>query len=814
MNQAGEGGQNALTIRQSSPWAGAVAVHQSSGDEQRTEAVSAVAGDEQARAVLRLVPNSLLLGTDGTILEAHASLTPLLGHMAAELTGQPFLPRFLHPDELTETQEWLATLPVGSVTATRLLRLKHKAGVWLEVEAHGSRLPATILLLLRDVTPQRRTERLLRRGEERMRTFLELSEEGVWCCELDQPIPVTLAVAEQIDLIFQRGYMSECNNAMARMYGYARAEEIIGKRLDALLPADDPHNRAFLEAFIASGYQLRDAETHERDREGRALYFVNNLTGYVENGGLRRAWGMQQDITARRCMEEALRASESKYRQLVENLEQCIFLKDRQFRYAAVNRRFCLNLDKSEEDILGRTDFDLFPRHLAEKYRADDELVLGQHRRLEMEETTLIQGRPRTVRVIKTPVQDGLGHATGVLSIYWDVSEQRALEAHLRHAQKMDAIGQLAQGVAHDFNNMLTGILGSLDLAMRSLPEGEPCRDLLQTAEHAAQRAGSLVRRLMSFSQRRRLRLETLGLGEGLQESLELLRHTLDARVTLNLRFPSTTWQVQGDRDQLNQVVMNLGLNARDAMPDGGTLAIAASNVLVTEEYARRQLRARPGEFVCLKVSDTGNGIPEEVRPRLFEPFVTTKGADKGLGLGLALAFGIVEQHRGWIDCETATGKGTAFSVYLPRDVSPLAPMAPPQATPTPSRGHETVLLAEDESILRQLGSTILERYGYRVLVAEDGQQAVELFTQLRDRIDLVILDLSMPRLSGQEACVKLREMKPDVRVMFTSGFTEELLALAEEGDAHGYLGKPYRPEELAAAVRAAIDGSAPRVVR
>lgn len=784
------------------------------GNDQFAEPAPPSAGEELGRLLLRALPETVLVTPEGEVRAAHPCLLSLLGYEPADLTGQQFLPHLCHPEDLAAAQQWWAALPQAMEPAPHRVRLRHKAKGWVATEITCIPLPSLWGLLLRDVTSQRRQERLFQRSQERLRTFLELSNEGVWCFELDRPVAISLPPQVQVGLFFQHAYLTDCNDAMARMFGHDRAEEIIGQRLDAFMHVEDPNNLAFLEAFVASGYQLRDAESHERDKDGRSVYFLNSLVGYVEDGALRRAWGVQRDITARKLMEEELRASESRYRQLVENLEQSIFLKDRQFRYVAVNRRFCLNLDKSEEQILGHTDYDLLPRHLADKYRADDEIVLRQGRRLEMEETAQIQGRFRTVRVIKTPVQDGLGRTTGVLSIYWDVSEQRALEAHLRHAQKMDAIGQVAQGVANDFNNMITGILGNLDLVLRNFKADDPNRELLHTAERATQRAGTLVRRLMSFSQRRKLRLEGLKLNECLPEAVELLRHTLDSRTELMLRCPTGTWPIQGDRDQLNQVVMNLGLNARDAMPDGGTLTISVTNVLVTEEYARRNLRARPGEFVCLKVTDTGSGIPEELRPRLFEPFFTTKGADKGLGLGLALVFGIVEQHRGWIDCESEVGQGSTFSIYLPRDVTPATPHSTPVMAGAALRGHETILLAEDEAILRRLGGTILERYGYRVLLADDGVQAVDLFRQAGGRIDLVILDLSMPRLSGQETCHKLREIQPDVRVMFTSGFTDELQALAEDGDVQGYLGKPYRPEELAAAVRAAIDGGVTKVVK
>src|SRR5438132_8651837 len=274
---------------------------------------------------------------------------------------------------------------------------------------------------------------------------------------------------------------------------------------------------------------------------------------------------------------------------------------------------FCRQVGLSEVEIIGKTDFDFYPAHLAEKYRADDRLVLGEGKRLEQEEQNFSDGVLRTVRVIKTPVKDDQGKIAGVLGIFWDVTEQRALEAQLRQAQKMDAIGQLAGGVAHDFNNLLTVILGNVSLLQAGLPKEDARRELLHATERAALRAAELTSKMLGFSRRTTLRLEPASLNYALDESVILLRRGIDPRITLHVKKCPDLWLVNADTGQINQVLMNLCLNARDAMPEGGMLTLETENVTLDESAVRLHLEAHSGEYVRLSVSDTGEGIPPDV---------------------------------------------------------------------------------------------------------------------------------------------------------------------------------------------------------
>jgi CheY-like chemotaxis protein len=369
----------------------------------------------------------------------------------------------------------------------------------------------------------------------------------------------------------------------------------------------------------------------------------------------------------------------------------------------------------------------------------------------------------------------------------------------------MEAIGQLAGGIAHDFNNLLTAILGNVSLLLSQVTPAEPSGELLRETEQAALRAAELTGQLLGFSRQTVLRLKPTNLNPVIQETVAILRRTIDPRITVEVQAEPTLWTVQADPGQMNQILMNLCINARDAMSDGGQLCLETANIVVDETFHLQHLEAQPGDYVRLRVRDSGHGIPEEIRSRIFDPFFTTKAPGKGTGLGLAMVFGIVKQHHGWIECHSEVGRGTDFDIYLPRFREDAAVAEPPAAHDVPG-GKETILLVDDEAIIRNVGRTILQRYGYRVLLAEDGQEALELYQRAGRDIDLVILDLTMPRLSGYDTLRHLRRIDPEVRVLFSSGYAAEKVLGNDTGGVLGFVNKPYRPQDLATTVRQVLD--------
>src|SRR5579884_542331 len=633
--------------------------------------------------------------------------------------------------------------------------------------------------------------------------------------------------------------MLEVNSMAQHLSGFSR-EELLQLPTPSLFRSDDPEGFSRLAQAYRQAVPFHSQEGFWLRRRKAGGWVPVNLT--VTR--LRTACGVLGlitacDISERRRHEEALRTSEANCRSLLENLEQSIFLKDAGLRFIAANRRFCEAVGLSEAEILGKTDFDFYPPELAEKYRADDRWVLSEGRRLELEEKNLFKGQLRRVRVIKTPVRDHQERISGVLGIFWDVTEQHALEEQLRQAQKMEAVGQLAGGVAHDFNNLLTAILGNLSLIQSSLPPSDPHRSLVEASERAAWRAATLTRQLLGFSRRTMLHPEALNANNTVNEVVGLLKRTIDPRILLQTHNAPDLWLVQADPNQISQVLMNLCLNARDAVQpllegsqarspwqsddtnasvdgDTGTLVdctqrlavilLETANVVFREDDLHAHVQARPGEFVRVRVCDNGTGIASEVQEHIFEPFFTTKGPDKGTGLGLAMVFGIVQQHRGWIEYHSVPGQGTRFDIYLPRHCTAVAPSAMLDQNGKPRGGSETILLVDDEALVRNLGRTILEKFGYTVLLADDGQEALDIYRRDPGQIDLIILDLTMPRVSGRDALHQLLEINADVCVLIASGYSAEHLSAEDHEHICGFVNKPYRPDDLALAVRTALD--------
>jgi two-component system, cell cycle sensor histidine kinase and response regulator CckA len=418
----------------------------------------------------------------------------------------------------------------------------------------------------------------------------------------------------------------------------------------------------------------------------------------------------------------------------------------------------------------------------------------------------------RWLQIVVDPIWDQANGLTGAVYILSDVTEHWRLEEQLRQAQKLQAVGQLAGGIAHDFNNLLAAILGNVSLLLEGGPHLPPKTELLRTVEKAALRAADLTRQLLGFSRQNILWLKPLDLQEAVDEVLKILHRTIDPRITVEVRSGPDLGRVRADANQVNQVLLNLCLNARDAMPEGGRLLLETQNATLDADAARRHVDAAAGEFVRLRVQDTGHGIPEEIRSRIFEPFFTTKEPGQGTGLGLAMVFGIVKQHHGWVECTSVVGQGTTFDVYLPRCTD--EPPAPPARArnPGPTTGTETILLVDDEAMVRDLGRLILRNAGYRVHLAEDGRQAVDLYRREHPHIDLVILDLTMPHLSGRDTLRELMAINSRARVLLTSGYSAEEKLPAGLAGVMGFLPKPYRQDELLHTVRAVLDQpAAPR---
>jgi two-component system cell cycle sensor histidine kinase/response regulator CckA len=417
------------------------------------------------------------------------------------------------------------------------------------------------------------------------------------------------------------------------------------------------------------------------------------------------------------------------------------------------------------------------------------------------------EGRVRWVHEQAELERDAQGLPVRLVGIVRDITDQRVLAEQLRQAQKMEAVGQLAGGVAHDFNNLLTVVQGhaSLLLAMQGLPPG--ATESAQQIAEAAERASSLTRQLLTFSRQQLLRLRPLDLNGIVAGMTRMLRRIVGEHIALHEGLASSLPRVLADTGMMEQVIMNLVVNARDAMPKGGRLSLQTSVVELDAASVAQSPSARAGRYVVLSISDTGSGIEPEHLPHIFEPFFTTKGVGHGTGLGLATVYGIIQQHQGWITVDTEPGHGTKFSIFLPITEAAAEP-APESTGPGVAGGGETILVAEDEAAVRLLVQSILSRHGYRVLVAENAAEALQVWHSVAGKVDLLLTDLVMPgELSGRELAERLLREQPHLKVIFTSGYSaESLTANALTDAATAFLQKPYRPEKLVVAVRECLD--------
>jgi len=512
----------------------------------------------------------------------------------------------------------------------------------------------------------------------------------------------------------------------------------------------------------------------------------------------------------RRRAEEALRESEKRLQAILDNSPAIIFLKNTEGRYLYVNPQFARLTPLTREQILGKTDAEIFLPEQAAAFRANDLKVLQAGVALEFEEVADQQDGPHTSIVSKFPLRNAEGKVYAICAIATDITERKSLEAQLRQSQKMEAIGQLAGGIAHDFNNLLTVINGYSELVLLSLPVEHPHCATFEQIRQAGEKASRLIRQLMAFSRQQVLQPKVLDLNAVVANIDTMLQRVIGEDIDLLTILSPGLASVKADPGQIEQVLMNLVLNARDAMPNGGRLTIETADVVLDTDYARTHVAVNPGRYVMLAVSDNGCGMDAETQARIFEPFFTTKDLGKGTGLGLSTVYGIVKQSGGNIGVYSEPGRGTTFRIYLPRIRKAPETVEPEEAREPLPRGSETILLVEDEAGVRTLAKTILQIQGYTVLDAAQGKDAFLLSGQHEGLIHLMVTDMVMPEMSGREVADRLKPLRPNMKVLFMSGFTDKALVHNGELDPGiAFLQKPFTPQTLARKVREVLDSPA-----
>jgi PAS domain S-box-containing protein len=601
------------------------------------------------------------------------------------------------------------------------------------------------------------------------------------------------------------GRITYTNLSCQRALGYEPGE-MVGMQITQIMePLRSTPSRDARTAYDAVS-TLYEAELVAKDG-GIAPYEISSSVVGDESGPRARLL-IARDISARRHAEQALRRSDEAFRAAAEGSFDSLFLLEamrdetgrlEDFRLVDLNRR-ALKLGHSRRNrVLGRPLRELLSQKTHQIFFKRCVRVLETREPLEEEVApNASEIDAAWLRYQIVPLANGLAVTAR------DVTERRRLEEELRHSQKMEAVGRLAGGIAHDFNNLLTAINGYSDLLLERVSRDNPLRADLQEIHRAGERAAALTHQLLAFSRRQVLKPERLNLNTVIGEMENMLRRLIGEHIEVRTNLAPDLGPVRADRGQIQQVLMNLVVNARDAMETGGVLSLETANCGDAAE--RREFGAPPGRHVMLVVSDTGCGMDEDTLPHIFEPFFTTKPSGKGTGLGLSTVYGIVQQSGGHLSAHTLLGSGSVFRIFLPLDEKSEDPRSPHPPRTSAARGRETVLLVEDEPLVGRLAERVLSEAGYTVVYASNGLEARERFGEQRGAIDLLVTDVVMPRMGGLQLAGLLRAEQPGLRVLFLSGYNDGAVLNGRAGSGTGFLGKPFTAEALSSEVRRLLD--------
>ena len=738
-----------------------------------------------------------LVAPDGRWLKVNRALCELLGYTEAEMLARTFLD-ITHPDDLNLHLEPMRQLFAGEIRFYHFeKRYLHRSGrpisvalsVSLVRDAHGG--PRYIISQVQDITERNRTEeslRLLGSAVRQSRESILITD-----AELDLPGP---------KIIF-------ANPAFTRMTGYT-AEEAIGQTPRMLQgPRTDRTVLQRLRQKLERG-EAFEGETVNYRRDGEAFVLEWQIAPIRNAGGkVTHYVAVQHDITARKRAEDLVRESQERYRSLIDNAQDAIFTIAPDGTFTSLNPAVEAMAEISRADWLGKP--------FAPMVHPDD-LPLAQEmfqRILRGEPAPVheLRGhpdlrRPARLEMTLTAQKDGDGKIIGVLGIGRDITDRRRLEEQLFQSQKLETVGRLAGGIAHEFNSILTAIIGQSELLLADLPIWSPLAKNATEINLAASRAATLTRQLLAYGRKQVLQAESLDLNRVIAGMEGVFHHLMGASVDTQIITTPGLALVRADAGQIEQVIMNLAINARDAMPNGGKFILETANVTFDRDTVGRYPELKPGGYVLLAITDTGTGMSPEVKARVFEPFFSTKKVGQGTGLGLSTCYGIIKQSGGHISVYSEPSRGATFKVYLPQFEAEATPPLRRLNSPNLPRGTETILLVEDDPALREMAVTLLRRLGYTVLSAANGIEALSL-KQQRDvgHIDLLFTDVVMPHMSGKELADRMQALHPHTRILFTSAYTKNAAihqGMLNQGVA--LLSKPFTPAALANKLREVLD--------
>lgn len=763
---------------------------------QRTQAAEALRESENKyRALVETTGTGyVILDLEGRVIDAnpeyvrltgHKALGEILGHRVIEWTAQHDIAR-----NIEEIGKCLERRSVRNLEIDYVNREEKFTPIEINATVLQTARGSRIVTLCRDISERRRAVEALRESEERFRLIAETIDEVFWMYNAENGTTYVSPAHERIWGCSRQGLYENPNS----FYDFVHP--------------DDRQHVAATDTTLRTTGQPVDREYRIIRPDGSIRHIWDRGFPIMDKSGqVKRYVGAAQDVTAWRRVEDELKKSKEYLNQIINCIGDPVFVEDYQHKFVLVNDAMCAFTGWTRDELLGKTVRQTrLPKEQADSIWEQEKSVFETGQDFVGEEdATDAEGNKHSVITKKTLLSDDAGNIQ-IVGIISDITERKHLQAQFMQAQKMEAVGVLAGGVAHDFNNLLSVINGYSELLLDDLAKDDPRREEVVQIKQAGQRAASLTSQLLAFSRKQILNPSVLDLNRVIDEMSTMLRRLIGEDIEFACITQPNLGAVNADSGQIQQIVMNLVVNARDAMPQGGRLTIETENFDFDQEYARERPMVKPGPYVMLAISDTGMGMDSETQARIFEPFFTTKGKGKGTGLGLSTVYGIVKQSNGFIWVYSEPGKGTTFKIYLPRTRSEVTTLKGDGKSEGELGGNETLLVVEDEASIRAMASQMLRKRGYVVLEAANGMEALRLAEEYAGQIHLILTDVVMPGMSGKDLVSQLETARPGIKVLYMSGYAENAIIHQCVLDSKvAFLQKPFTIQGLVRMVREVI---------